>query len=174
MRCMTRCLMALAFLALLGGSVQAADVAKIGVVDFQRVLKKSKAGREAAEALRTKQAERTAELGRLKKRIGVLQGELENLELSATTREVGEKRKELETLLGEFKAADRKYSRLFEDINRRQTEKIRSDLAGIIDRLGRKGGYLLIVEKKEVLYAPESMDMTSRLIGLYDKAYEKR
>ncbi|SCY27976.1 OmpH family outer membrane protein [Desulfoluna spongiiphila] len=166
--------MAALFLAFWGGSALAADVAKIGVVDFQRVLKESRAGREAAEALRTKQAERTAELGRLKKRIGALQGDLENLALSATSRDVGEKRKELETLLGEFKAADQKYSRLFEEINRRQTEKIRTELAGLIDGLGRKGGYLLIVEKKEVLYAPKSMDMTSRLIGLYDKAYEKR
>jgi len=174
MRCGIRCLVAAVFLLLWGSTALAADVAKIGLVDFQRVLKESRAGREAAEVLRTKQAERTTELGRLKKRIGALQGELENLALSATSRDVSEKRKELEMLLGEFKGADQKYSRFFEEINRRQTEKIRTELAEIIDRLGRKGGYLLIVEKKEVLYAPESMDMTSRLIGLYDKAYEKR
>lgn len=174
MRCGIKGLVVAVVLLLWGGAAMGADVAKIGVVDFQRVLKESRAGREAAEELRTKQADRTAELGRLKTRIASLQASLESLELSATTREVSEKRKELEAVLGEFKAADQKYSRLFAEINRRQTEKIRKELGAIIDRLGRKGGYLLIVEKKEVLYAPESMDMTDRLIGLYDEAYEKR
>lgn len=174
MRYGTKILMAAVVLLLWGGVATGADVAKIGVVDFQRVLKESRAGRDAAEVLRTKQAERNAELGRLKKRIGALQVSLERPGLSETTRKVNEKRKELETLLAEFKAADQKYSRLFAEINRRQTQKIRKELSGIIERLGRKGGYLLIVEKKEVLYAPESMDMTDRLMGLYDKAYEKR
>ena len=174
MRCGIKGLVVAIVLLLWGGAALGADVAKIGVVDFQRVLKESRAGREAAEVLRTKQAERMTELGQLKTRIASLQASLESLELASTTRDMNEKRKELETLLGEFKAADQKYSRLFADINRRQTEKIRKELDGIIDSLGRKGGYLLIVEKKEVLYAPESMDMTDRLIGLYDKAYEKR
>ncbi len=169
-----RGLVVAALLLVWWGTALGADVAKIGVVDFQRVLKESRAGREAAEVLRTKQSERMAELGRLKSQIASLQATVESLELSSTTRDVSEKRNELETLLGEFKSADQKYSRLFADINRRQTEKIRKELSGIIDRLGRKGGYLLIVEKKEVLYAPVSMDMTDRLIGLYDEAYEKR
>ncbi|WP_300672139.1 OmpH family outer membrane protein [Desulfoluna sp.] len=167
-------LVAVIALLLWGGTALGADVAKIGVVDFQRVLKESRAGREAAEVLRTKQSERTSELGRLKTRIGSLQASLESLELSATTRDISEKRQELEKLMGVFKASDQKYSRLFQEINRRQTEKIRKELGGIIESLGRKGGYLLIVEKKEVLYAPASMDMTDRLIGLYDERYEKR
>ncbi len=162
-----------ALLFLGGGTALGANVAKIGVVDFQRVLKESRAGREAAEELRTKQSQRMEDLGRMKKNIAVLQVLIERLELTATTREIDGKRKELETLLTVFKQADQKYSRLFATINRRQTEKIKKELDGIIDRLGRKGGYLLIVAKKEVLYAPESMDMTDRLIGLYDEVYKK-
>lgn len=173
MRCGIKGLTVAVFLLLGWGTAFGNDVAKIGVVDFQRVLKESRAGREAAEVLRTKQSERTAELGQLKARIAQLQTSQESRELS-TARDVSGKRKELETLLIEFKAADQKYNRLFEDINRQQTDKIRKELAGVIDDLGRQGGYLLIVEKKEVLYAPESMDMTDRLIGLYDEVYKKR
>ena len=175
MRSGMKCVLSIAILCVWCGTAFGANVAKIGVVDFQRVLKESRAGREAAEVLRTKQAERMTELGGMKTRIAALQTSLESLELSTTSAgETTEKRKDLEILLSEFKVADKKYSRLFAEINRRQTEKIKKELVGIIDRLGRKGGYLLIIEKKEALYAPESMDMTNRLIGLYDEVYEKR
>lgn len=173
MRSGMKCIFVASILFLWCGTAFGANVAKIGVVDFQRVLKESRAGREAAEELRTKQMERMAELGRMKRDIASLQASLERLELSSTTRKFNEKRKELDTLLGEFKVADENYSRLFAEINGRQTEKIRRELDGIIDRLGRKGGYLLIIAKKEVLYAPQSMDMTDRLIGLYDEVYKK-
>ena len=150
----------------------AADVAKIGMVDMQKVLQESQSGRDAAEALRKIQARRNEELGRMREKIAAVQATLDSGTLSADRS--ASARQELEGLVDAFKQADDAFRRQMGEVNRRRTERIRADVRSIIERLGRKGGYLLIVEKGQVLYAPASMDMTDRLISLYDKEYEKR
>lgn len=149
-----------------------ADVAKIGVVDMQKILQSSRSGRDAAEALRKLQARRNVELGGMREKIEAAQGTIDSGTLSSD--ESLQARQELEELVHGFKEVDDAYRRQMADLNRRHTDKIRADVRAIIERLGRKGGYLLIVEKGQALYAPDSMDMTDRLIRLYDKEYEKR
>jgi Skp family chaperone for outer membrane proteins len=40
--------------------------------------------------------------------------------------------------------------------------------------MGKKDGYLLIINKFGVLYSPNSIDITDKVIGKLDKKFAKR
>jgi outer membrane protein len=50
-------------------------------------------------------------------------------------------------------------------------QKVLSDLAGVIDRVGKSKGYLLVVERARggVLYVAAEADLTDEVIRAYDQ-----
>ena len=147
-------------------SSSAADIAKIGVVDFQRIFEISDAGKaaqtkikkqgEKMEADRKKEGE---ELEGLKKKF-----EREALVMSKEMRE--EKEREFRIKINVFKSLERKYKAKFKDLNARLVSSLQKKLLGLVEEIGKKEGYLLIIEKREagVLYAPSTIDVTDELI----------
>ena len=147
-----------------------ADVAKIGVVDFQRILEVSSAGKSAqteiksrGEKMEADLKEKGTELEELKKRL-----EREILVMSKEMRE--EKEREFRIKINDFKSLEKKYKEEFKVLNNRLVDRIKKDLYELIEEIGKKEGYLLIIEKWEagVLYAPTSIDITDRLIIQYN------
>ncbi len=155
-------------------SVFGADIAKIGVVDFQRVLKSSKAGKAVAKKLRDKQEERTNALKEKQKEIITLQKNIEGIELAGNKEEREKKQLELNSKLEAFRKLEKKFNKVLKDINSLESTAIKKEVNEIVVKVGRKGGYLLIVEKTEVLYSPDAVDITSRVIKQYDKVYKGR
>lgn len=150
---------------------RAADVARIGVVDFQRVLRESLAGKAAANTLRQKQDERSADLKKRRQEIVNLQAALERMELLADPSDREQKKLELTLKLDAFNEADAMYAGQLKEINTKQTAEIRQAVSGVVDAIGKKGGYLLILEKNDTVYAPASTDITVQVIEAYNKQY---
>ncbi len=155
-------------------SVFAADIAKIGVVDFQRVLKDSKAGKVVAKKLREKQDERTIALKEKQKEIITLQKKIEGVELVGDKEEREKKQLELNNRIDAFKQLEAKFNKALRNINAQASNSIKNDVNAIVIKVGRKGGYLLIVEKSDVLYSPDAVDITSKIIMQYDQKYKGR
>jgi outer membrane protein len=151
--------------------VRAADVARIGVVDFQRVLRDSLAGKAAANTLRQKQDERSADLKKRRQEIVNLQAALERMELLADPSDREQKKLELTLKLDAFNEADAMYAGQLKEINTKQTAEIRQAVSDVVDAIGKKGGYLLILEKNDTVYAPASTDITVQVIEAYNKQY---
>ena len=146
------------------------DVAKIGVVDFQRILKVSSAGKSAqaeiksqGEKMETDLKKKGSELEELKKRF-----EREALVMSKEMRE--EKEREFRIKINDFKSLEKKYKEEFRVLNNRLVNRIKKDVFELIEEMGKKEGYLLIVEKWEagVVYSPTSIDITDKLIPQYN------
>lgn len=164
----------LAFLLLIGVmGANAADVAKIGVVDFQRILKESKAGKHAARLLRQKQDERSDNLKERREDIVKLQKYIEDTELTGDKSDRDQKKLELSIKLDDFKDADAAYGSRLKEINAKQTSKIHEDVTRLIEKIGKKGGYLLIVEKNDTLYSPGTIDITAKVIEQYDMEFKE-
>lgn len=154
-------------------AVHAADVAKIGVVDFQRILKESLAGKEAAKLMRQKQDERSEDLKNRQEVIVDLQKNIESIELTGDKSDRDQKKLELSIKLDEFKEADLAFAGQLKDINAKQTEEIRKDVFDVIENIGKKGGYLLILEKGDTVYAPVTTDITAKVIEEYNDQYQR-
>ena len=152
-----------------------ADIEKIGVVDFQRILEISSAGKSAQAEIKS-QGEKTeadlkkkgAELEELKKRL-----EREVLVMSSEMRE--EKEREFRIKINDFKSLEKKYKETFKELNNRLVNRIKKDVFDLIEEIGKKEGYMLILEKMEagVLYSPDAIDITDKLIPLYNEKVAK-
>jgi outer membrane protein len=152
-----------------------AESAKIGLVDFQKILSTSSAGKSAQTEI-TKQGKQMEE--DLKKRGDEIEESQKKLEreaavMSKEKRE--EKERDLRIKISDFNALKKKYTEDFKGLEKRLIAKIQSEVIGIIEEIGKKEGYVLILEKREggILYFPSTIDITDRLIQQYNETLGK-
>lgn len=152
------------------GAAPAEEPVKIAYVDMQRALNESKAGKKALGELQKLMEERKSGLQKQKEALEKKKDELDKqgLLLNEDTR----KSREME-----IRTLERDYTRTLSDLKdefgRREsefTDGIRKDLLKVIEKIGKDGGYTLVLEKQysAVLYAPASIDLTEALIKRYD------
>lgn len=146
------------------GSGLCADVAKIGVVEFQRLFDNSDAGKEIKAQI-TEQGKKMegelkakgAEIEELKKRL-----EREALVMSKEMRE--EKEREFRIKVNDIKTLQKKYEAELQGIQRKLMSGLQNETQEIIDEIGKSGGYLMIMDKRGVLYSPGTIDITDEVI----------
>ena len=146
------------------GTAFCADVAKIGVVEFQRLFDNSDAGKEIKAEITAKGKkmeaelkEKGAEIEELKKRL-----EREALVMSKEMRE--EKEREFRIKVNDIKTLQKRYEAELQGIQKQLMKGLQSDTIKIIDEIGKSGGYLMIMDKRGVLYAPSTIDITDEVI----------
>ena len=52
--------------------------------------------------------------------------------------------------------------------------RLRTDIDKIVSDIGKKEGYLLIINKFGVIYSPNSIDVTDKVIGKLNKKLAKK
>jgi outer membrane protein len=166
-----------ALLVALGGTSEAAAT-RIGYVDVQRVLVRSMAGVAAREALEREKATMQKDVDVRRAEVDKLREELEKkgLVLSSDAR-----REKEETLQRKVRDLRRLAEDLEKELQRKEqqaTQKILQELTGVIERMGKERGFLLILEKRSagVIYGDAEGDLTEEVIKVYDqeKAKEKK
>lgn len=143
---------------------------KFGYVDMQRALNESSTGKKSLASLKGMMEGKKMELEKEKESIERKKDELDKQGLllnEATRREREDEIRRME------REHARKLSDTKEDLSREEakfTAKIRNDLLQVIEEIGKKEGYLLVLEKQfsAILYAPDSTDMTDAVIEHYD------
>jgi len=156
-----------------GHQLFAADVAKIGVIDFQRILENSSAGKYAKTEIGKKGKIMETEL---KKRGTKIEEEKQRLDrealvMSKEMRE--EKEREIRININDFKTLQQKYMRDFKEFENRLVKRIQKEVIEVVKEMGKKQGYLIIMEKRtgEIVYSPKSIDMTDSLIQKYNTTF---
>lgn len=157
-------------------STEAADVAKIGVIDFQRILETSSAGKYAQAEINKKGKQMEADL---KKRGAEIEETKQRLEREALvmSKEMREqKQREMRININDFKQLQNKYMQEFKQFENRLVQRIRKEVIDLIQDIGKAGGYLLILEKRsgEIIYNPKSVDATDILIQKYNVEFAKK
>jgi outer membrane protein len=155
---------------LIGAYAGAADVVKIGVVDFMKILETSNAGKagqveikKQADKMKADLEKKGAEIEELKKKI-----EKDTMVGNKEIRE--EKEREVQIKFMDFKNLEKKYSSELQKLQTDSLVRIQKEVQSIADEIGKKEGYLLIIEKREagVFYSPASVDITEKLIQQYN------
>ncbi|OGP61170.1 MAG: hypothetical protein A2V65_12545 [Deltaproteobacteria bacterium RBG_13_49_15] len=152
-----------------------ADATKIGLVDFQKILSVSNAGKYAQTEI-TKQGKQMED--DLKKRGDEIEEVKKKLEreapvMSKEKRE--EKERDLRIKVSDFNALKKKYTDDFKELEKRFITRIQGEVIGLIEEIGKKEGFTLILEKREggILYFPSTIDITERLIQGYNESFSK-
>jgi len=152
-----------------------ADVAKIGIIDFQRILETSDAGKaaqarinERGKLMERELKEKGAEIEELRKKL-----ERESLVMSKAMRE--EKERQIRININDLKTMQAKYINEFKAKEGQLIQGIQKEVFKLVEDIGNKEGFLLILEKREagVVYGPSTIDLTDRVIQLYNADYAK-
>lgn len=164
-----------ALLASLGTAATAAEAFKMGVVDPQTVLEKSKAGKKALEGLKEYVSTRQKLLSRDEE-------ELRNTE--KTLKESGAKLSEAEKKEkeGQFRAKIQDYQKRAQEFNQelqgKQKELVdeyMKKIASATQTVAEKGGFSIVLDKgseqtvKIVIYNKDTIDLTDQVIKEFDR-----
>ncbi len=159
-----------------GISAEAADVAKIGVIDFQKILETSSAGKYAQAEINKKGKEMEADLKKRGAEIEETKQKLEREALVMSKEMREQKQREMRININDFKQLQNKYMNEFKQFENRLVQRIRQEVVELVQEMGKSGGYLLIVEKRtgEIIYHPKSVDATDQFIQKYNADFAKK
>jgi len=145
-----------------------ADVAKIGVVDFQRVLDSSTAGKSAKTEINKMGEEMKKDLQTKGSEIEELKNRLDKDAMVMSREKREEKDRNLRIKVNDFKSVQKRYRAQIQELEKKLVTKIQKDVVAIVTEIGKKDGYLLIVNKVGVLYSPGTIDITDKVIKIYN------
>ena len=153
-----------------------ADVAKIGTVNFEKIFNSSAAGKSVKNQINEEGRGMNAELEKVQNEIKELQDLLTKDESAGVMDETAKenKRWELERKIEEVKALKKRFDRKIQELQVRLINGVRKDVLAIISDYGQKEGYLMVIEDINVVYAPKTLDITDKIIQLYDVQYSKK
>jgi len=147
---------------------------KLAYIDIQKALNACLAGKDAAEKL-NKEMEKAR--GKYESQAEDLKREKETLERQGPLLE----EQVLQDKLRDFRAKYRDWERFRQDAEndiKQQhnllVDKISKELIEIADKMGKEGGYTLIVERSLVPYIDPSLDITDEVIKRHDAKYGKK
>jgi outer membrane protein len=152
------------------------DAAKIGMIDLQKVLETSSAGKASqaeinkqGKAMEAQFKKAKDDLEEMKKRI-----EREALVMSKEARD--EKEREFRIKVNDLRELENKFKQDLNILNRRLVKQLQDDVFNIVEEIGKKEGYALIVEKNEggVVYALSGIDITDKIIQLYNVRFAQK
>ncbi len=160
-------------LLVLPGFAPAADVAKFGSIDIQKVLNESEPGKKAKTDLEVLIKSKQTVIDEKGKTVEKMKSDIEKQVsvLSAEARKT--KEDELEKNI-------REYQRLVQDsqseVKKKEgelTDSILKEIRDIIEKVGEQEGYTLIIEKGMVLYSNKGIDITESVLKKYDESKTK-
>ncbi len=148
---------------------------KIAYIDLQKALNLSEAGKDAKDKIneRVKQFEALLETSR--NDLEKMQQELEKQALLLSESARAEKERNYQQKVKEFQRFTKDAQEELQQQDADFTRSILRDMMSIVQTLGKKQGYSLILEKTEssVLYASDSIDITEAMIKEFDAQFLK-
>ena len=145
-----------------------ADIAKIGVVDFQRVLLESAPGKAVQETIQTRGREMESDLRKKGEEIEQMTEQFNRDAMVMSRDKRDEKQREMEIRRYDFQTLQKKYQSEIRELENRMIEKLKVEIFEITEDLGQKEGYLLIIEQGAVVYSPAAIDITDKVVEAYN------
>jgi len=146
--------------------------ARVAVIDVQRVLANSAAGKQASERLKKMQEDRMAKAKQMDDEMQKLDAEINNKKLSLSE----EKLTDLQKQLSDRKIAAQRYAQDAEremgEARDRALMELENKIKPVIDTIGKEQGLAAIFNKFEsgLVYASEAIDITDSVIKRFNDA----
>jgi len=162
---------AVAAFALVAAPQAASAQSKIAVVDAQRLVTDSAAGKAALARLRQIQEERVTEFRSKQDEIEQLRRRISEGRLSLAEDKLAELEKELEDKGTAFRRFQEDAEREFKKQQEQAFADIEKKVAPIIEAMGREQGLDLIFNKFQsgLVYANDASDITDQVIQRFDE-----
>ena len=161
-----------ALIALLMLAAPALAETKIAYVDLQKALNLSKAGVKAKNAIAAQVKKYEEEFKSKQEELQKLKTELEKQAVLLSDSAKAQKERDFQQNVKELQRFQKDVKEELQQRDADATKKILNQLFEILQKLGKEGGYQMVIEKNEgaVIYADESVDLTDELIKAFDAA----
>jgi len=154
----------------------ATEMTKIGLIDFQKILSMSDAGKAANQKIKTKMQALQEELQTKGAAIEEEQARYER-EATVMSKEArSEKERELKIKAYDFQNLTTTYEDEMKAYQQELVAEFQNDVLEITKEIGKKEGYTLIIEKSSsgVVYAPSTIDLTDKVIQQYNESFASK
>ena len=160
-------------LALTTTGAFAADGAKIGLVDFQRILDVSDAGKAGQARVDQESKKMGEDLKAKGTEIEEMQKRMEQERMVASKEAMEERGRELRIRINDFKTLQKRYQKKARELQFKEVALIKKDIFELAKVIGEKDGYDLIVERQEggVIFYRDAINLTDTLIKQYNAKY---
>jgi outer membrane protein len=155
------------------GAAEGVTRVKIGIIDTQRVMKEAKAAQKARAILLDDLKDKRETFTRKQEDVLILEQELKQEEKDLDPKVLKYKR---DKLTQEVKNLRRLKVDLEEELNKKNaelTQQITREIWEIVNEYRKKGKYTLILEMKSVVTFDEAVDITDKILRLYDTKKKK-
>jgi outer membrane protein len=156
------------------GSAEAADVAKIGIVDLQRAVSTSDYGKSAQAEIKKERDKMLQELQEKGAEIEALGKQLERESMVMSNQKREEKEREFRIKQNDFRLLSKKNNQKMQDLQKGLFNTVVKDVFALAEEIGKKEGYLLIIRSESVMYSPDSIDITDQIIKQLNDSHVKK
>jgi len=139
---------------------------KIGIVDISKILRESKAAKNAQAIFKKDLEAKKAIIKDKSDKVANLDKELKGLEQKSSA--WNEKRDKLAKEFKEMKTMENEMNQQLKKKDVELTRKIFADVQQILNKLVKSENYSLILDKKAVLAGKDGFDITDKVITIYD------
>lgn len=163
---------AVVLIALLMLAAPALAETKIAYVDLQKALNLSKAGVKAKNEIAAQVKKYEDEFKTKQDELQKMKTELEKQAVLLSDSAKGQKERDFQQSVKELQRFQKDVKEELQQRDADATKRILNELFDILQKLGKDGGYQMVIEKNEgaVIYADESVDLTDELIKAFDAA----
>lgn len=161
---------ALIIAALFTCTAATADSLKIGMVNFEKIIRESNAGKKMQKELKTKVEQLQGKLKAEEKRVKTMKEALEREALVLSAEKKLERQREFRDKADDLKKMSTDYSQEMQLMQNKMMQQIQKDIFDITNKIGKAKGYSLIIERKVggVVYAADTVDITDEVIKAYN------
>jgi len=159
--------------------VGAAEAFKMGVIDPQTVLEKSKAGKKALDGLKEYVSTRQKLLSRDEEDLRNTEKTLKESVSKLSEGEKKEKEAQFRTKIQEYQKRAQEFNQELQGKQKELVDDYMKRIATATQTVAEKGGFSIVVDKgseqtiKIVIYSKDTIDLTDQVIKEFDRVNSK-
>ncbi|SPD75098.1 Outer membrane protein [uncultured Desulfobacterium sp.] len=144
---------------------------KIGIVDLQKFQQDSTGYKKLSESYVKKLEPQKQELEKKKSELIEFEDGIKKQSMMLSLDAKEDKRKEYEKMARRYKYLENEYYQAIKEAELEVKRSVLQDVAKLMDNIGKKDKYLLILEKGSsgILYNSDNIDITDDVIKEYDR-----
>lgn len=160
-------------------SAQAAEAFKMGVIDPQSVLEKSKAGKKALDGLKEYVSTRQKLLSRDEEELRNTEKTLKESAAKLSEAEKKEKETQFRAKIQDYQKRAQEFNQELQGKQKQLVDEYMKKIASATQTVAEKGGFSLVVDKgseqtvKIVIYNKDTIDITEQVIKEFDRVNSK-
>ncbi len=160
-------------------AAQATEAFKMGVVDPQAVLEKSKAGKKALDGLKEYVSTRQKLLSGDEEDLRNTEKTLKEQAAKLSDTEKKEKETQFRTKVQEFQKRAQEFNQELQGKQKELVDEYMKKISSATKAVAEKGGFALVVDKgseqtvKIVIYSKDTIDLTEQVIKEFDRVNNK-